>query len=135
MLVLLTVDAVLMSLHPENGSCCMPCVHYAISQQVLSLDALLSTGMYTPCMSVYTVTVLHTVSSYTASHGPLIHCPLTCCITWSARTALHALLCTDMHGLQAPAQSPPLDIVLQKWFSNTLCLLVRTCMSSIERMA
>ncbi len=36
MLMLLTVDAVLESLHPETGSCCMPCVHDA-TMQVLSL--------------------------------------------------------------------------------------------------
>ncbi len=56
MLVLLTHDAVLMSLHPRNDSCCMPCVHYD-SITVLSLGTLLSTGMYRPCMYAYTATV------------------------------------------------------------------------------
>ncbi len=36
MLVLLTLDAFLVYLHSDNGSYCMPCLHDAISQQVLS---------------------------------------------------------------------------------------------------
>ena len=67
MLVLLTVDAFLVYVHPENGSCCMPCVHDAI-MQVLSLGTPLSTDLYRPCMSVYTVTVPNVHTTVQTTH-------------------------------------------------------------------
>ena len=55
MLMLLTLDAALVYLHPENRSCCMSCVDAVM--QVLSLGTPLSTDLYRPCISVYTATV------------------------------------------------------------------------------
>ena len=64
-------------------SCCMPCVHYG-SMQVLSLGPMLSTGVYTPCMSIYTATEsdMYTMGEVTHSSQYKPHVSVVSPILW-----------------------------------------------------